>query len=356
MSDPKHGTRAPGEWAARLRLHPTAFIAPGAVVVGDVPLGARSSVWFNAVLRGDVDRIEVGEESNVQDNSVVHMDEGSPALIGARVTIGHGAIIHGCVIEEDCLIGMGAVVLTGARIGAGSLIGAGALVREKQVIAPGSVALGMPAKVAGPVSEAHRAGMRRGFEHYVALGRTYLERGFPGPHPFTGSDLGLTARQRAPMSFLEWGQLLTVLTESPDWVADRLERDAEALWRRRPAPGRWSALESLCHLRDADRDVFLPRLGRMLVERHPELPDVDMTHWESTRAYNQQSPAAVLEDWAEARRALLARLAPLGRADWARVGLHAVRGPYPLAEMVRTWGDHDLSHRRQIAEALGEFA
>jgi carbonic anhydrase/acetyltransferase-like protein (isoleucine patch superfamily) len=356
MSDPKHRTRVVGEWAARLRLHATAFIAPGAVVVGDVTLGARSSVWFNAVLRGDVDRIEVGEDSNIQDGSVVHMDEGSPALIGARVTIGHGAIIHGCVIEDDCLIGMGAVVLSGARIGAGSLIGAGALVREKQSIAPGSVALGMPAKVAGPVTEAHRAGMRRGQEHYVALGRTYLERGFSVPHPFAGSDLGQTARQRGPMSFLEWGQLLTVLAESPEWVADRIERDGEALWRRRPAPGRWSALESLCHLRDADRDVFLPRLGRMLAERNPGIPDADMTDWESVRAYNEQSPAAVLAEWAEARRALLAGLEPLGRADWVRVGIHAVRGPYPLAEMVRTWGEHDLSHRRQIAESLGEFA
>jgi carbonic anhydrase/acetyltransferase-like protein (isoleucine patch superfamily) len=355
MSDPKHGAGAAG-WAARLRLHPTAFIAPGAVVVGDVTLGARSSVWFNAVLRGDVDRIEVGEDSNIQDGSVVHVDEANPALIGARVTIGHGAVIHGCLIEDDCLIGMGAVVLSGARIGAGSLIGAGALVREKQTIAPGSIALGMPAKVAGQVSDVHRAGMRRGYEHYVALGRTYLERGFSNPFPPVGSESGLTARQRGPMSFLEWGQLLSVLTESPDWVADRIERDAEALWRKRPAPGRWSALESLCHLRDADRDVFLPRLGRMLAERNPELPDVDMAGWETARTYNEQSPAGVLEEWAVARRALLAGLAPLGRADWARVGIHAVRGPYALAEMVRYWADHDLSHRRQMAEALGEFA
>lgn len=94
----------------------------------------------------------------------------------------------------------------------------------------------------------------------------------------------------------------------------------------------------------------------MLAERNPELPDVDMADWESSRAYNEQSPAAVLEAWAEARRALLAGLAPLGRADWARIGIHAARGPYALAEMVRYWGDHDLSHRRQIAEALGEFA
>jgi carbonic anhydrase/acetyltransferase-like protein (isoleucine patch superfamily) len=356
MSDLKHGTRAVGDWPARLRLHPTAFIAPGAVVVGDVRLGARSSVWFNAVLRGDVDRIEVGEDSNIQDASVVHMDEGSPALIGARVTIGHGAVIHGCVIEDDCLIGMGAVVLTGALIGAGSLIGAGALVREKQSIAPGSIALGMPAKAAGQVTEAHRAGMRRGWEHYVALGRSYVERGFAGPHPSAGSGQGQTAHQRGPMSFLEWGQLLTVLAESCDWMADRIERDAEGLWRERPAPGRWSALEALCHLRDADRDIFLPRLGRMLAERNPEFPDVDMTGWESARGYNGQSPAAVLEEWAEVRRALLGRLAPLTRADWVRVGIHALRGPYPLAEMVRTWADHDLSHRRQIAEALGEFA
>ena len=355
MSEPKDGTRAPGAWQARLRLHPTAFIAPGAVVVGDVTLGARSSVWFNAVLRGDVDRIEVGEDSNVQDNSVVHMDEGCPTLIGARVTIGHRAVIHGCVIEDDCLIGMGAVVLSGARIGAGSLIGAGALVREKQVIAPGSIALGTPAKVSGSLSEAHRAGMRRGWEHYVALGRSYLERGFSGPYPPAASVLGNTAT-RGPMSFLEWGQLLAVLSESPDWVADRLERDAEALWRRRPAPGRWSALEALCHLRDADRDVFLPRLVRMLAGPHPDIPEVDMTDWESTRAYNDQSPAVVLEEWAEVRRGLLARLAPLGRPDWVRVGIHAARGPYPLAEMVRYWGDHDLAHRRQMAEALGEFA
>jgi carbonic anhydrase/acetyltransferase-like protein (isoleucine patch superfamily) len=356
MSEPKQGSRAPGDWTARLRLHPTAFVAPGAVVVGDVTLRARSSVWFNAVLRGDVDRIEVGEDSNLQDGTVVHMDEGQPALIGARVTIGHRAVIHGCVIEDGALVGMGAVVLTGARIGAGSLIGAGALVREKQVVPPGSIALGMPARVAGQVTEEHRAGMRRGVEHYAALARSYLERAFAGPHPPADSDLGYTPWRRGSMSFLEWGQLLAVLAESPDWVADRLERDGEALWRRRPAPGRWSALESLCHLRDADREVFLPRLGRMLGERDPEIPDVDMTGWETARAYDAQDPAGVLEEWVAARRALLAQLAPLTRADWARVGVHGVRGPYPLAEMVRYWGDHDLSHRRQMAEALGEFA
>src|SRR5262249_5708342 len=134
-------------WTARLRLHPTAFVAPGAVVVGDVTLGARSSVWFNTVVRADSDRVEIGEDTNVQDNSTVHQDEGMPALVGARVTVGHRAIIHGCVIEDDCLIGMGATVLSGARIGKGSLIGAGALVKEGQVIPAGSLALGTPARV-----------------------------------------------------------------------------------------------------------------------------------------------------------------------------------------------------------------
>jgi uncharacterized damage-inducible protein DinB len=158
------------------------------------------------------------------------------------------------------------------------------------------------------------------------------------------------------MSFLEWGQLLAVLSESPDWAADRLERNEDSRWRRRPASGGWSALEVLCHLRDADADVFLPRLERMLANRKSALPDVDMTGWEIRRGYREQSPARVLEEWAAARRTLLARLAPLTRADWTRVGAHAVRGPYPLAEMVRLLADHDLSHRRQMADALGEFA
>jgi carbonic anhydrase/acetyltransferase-like protein (isoleucine patch superfamily) len=356
MTDHLRGARPPGAWTARLRLDPTAFVAPGAVLVGDVTLGARASVWFNAVLRGDLARIEVGEDSNVQDGSVVHVDDGLPALIGTRVTVGHGAIIHACTVEDGCLIGMGAIVLSGARVGEGSLVAAGALVRERQVVPPGSIVLGMPGKVVGQVTPEHQAGFERGLEHYVALSRSYVERGFSGPHPFTRDDLGHTARDRGPMSFLEWGQLLAVLSESPDWVADRLERAAGTLWRRRPAPGSWTALEVLCHLRDADRDVYLPRLERMLERRTVETPDVDMTGWETTRRYDEQSPAAVLEEWAATRRTLLARLAPLTRADWTRVGIHSERGPYPLAGMVRYWGDHDLAHRRQIAEALGEFA
>ncbi len=347
---------APPAWTARLSFHSTAFIAPGAVVVGEVDLGPGSSVWFQTVIRGDVARVEVGEITNLQDGAVVHVDEGFPALIGARVTVGHRAVIHGCTIEDDCLIGMGAIVLTGARVGAGSLVAAGALVREGEVVPPGSIVRGLPAKVVGAATDEHRAMIRRGSEHYAALARSYIERGFTGPYSPAGNAPGLTARQRGPMSFLEWGELLGVLAESPDWVADRLERNDEPLWRRRPAPERWSALEVLCHLRDAERDVWVPRLERMLTEAAPEIPDANMTGWETARRYDEQSPAGVLEEWAAARRRLLARLAPLGRADWVRTGIHALHGPYPLAEMVRYIGDHDLSHRRQIAEALGEFA
>ena len=345
-----------GAWSARLRIHPTAFVAPGAVVVGTVTLGARSSVWFNTVVRGDTAPIEVGEGTNLQDGAVVHVDEGQPAVIGARVTVGHRAIVHGCVIEDDCLIGMGSIVLSGARIGHGSLVGAGALVREGQVIAPGSLVLGAPARGVGPVSEAHRAAILHGAAHYAELAASYAARGFARPHPVPASATGITALGCPPMSFLEWGQLLAVLAEGPDAAAGWLEAHGDAAWRRAPGPGRWSALEVLCHVRDADREVLLPRIERLLAEERPEFPDVDMSGWDASRRYREQSPAAVLEEWRTLRRGILARLAPLGRAEWARQGIHSVRGPYPLAEMVRYFADHDLSHRRQMAAALGEGA
>ena len=356
MSEARQDGQRPGDWSHRLDVHPTAFVAPGAVVVGDVTLGARSGIWFNAVLRGDIDRIVVGEDTNVQDNSVVHTDEGSPALIGARVTVGHGAVIHGCTIEDDCLVGMGAIVLTGARIGAGSLVAAGALVRERQVVPPGSIVVGMPGKVAAPVTDEHRAGMRRGWEHYVALARSFMERGHGQPLSAATATGGLLGHARGPMSFLEWDRILAVLGEGPDRLAERVARHDDAAWRRVPGPGRWSAIEVLCHLRDCDREVFAPRLERLLGETHPVLADVGMDGLERSRDYRGQSPAQALEEWRTARRALLARLAPLARADWERAGLHPARGSYSVAVLARTLADHDLSHRRQIAEALGEFA
>ena len=155
-------------WPAWLRLHPTAWVAPGATVVGDVTLGERSSVWFGSVLRGDTAPISVGADSNIQDLSVVHEDADAPAVVGDRVTVGHRAIIHGCTIGDDCLIGMGSIVLSHAVIGAGSLVGAGSLIKEGQVIPPGSLAVGSPARVIGPVREANLAAIADGTKHYVS--------------------------------------------------------------------------------------------------------------------------------------------------------------------------------------------
>ena len=179
-----------------LKVDPTVFLAPGAIVCGDVTIGPHSSVWFNSVIRGDSDRVVIGAHSNVQDLAMVHLDEGFPALIGDRVTIGHRAIVHGCVIEADCLIGMGAIILSGARIGAGSLIGAGALVREGQQIPPGSLVLGSPARVAGEVKPSHREAIERGAAHYEALAHDYRAKGIGQPVPPHGAThtLGRAAR------------------------------------------------------------------------------------------------------------------------------------------------------------------
>src|SRR5205823_2729162 len=116
------------------------FIAPGAVVLGDVTLAARASVWYGAVVRGDMDAIVVGEATNLQDGTIVHVDAGLPTRIGARVGVGHRAILHGCTVEDDCLIGMGSVLLNGAHIGAGSVVAAGAVVPEGTRVPPGSLA------------------------------------------------------------------------------------------------------------------------------------------------------------------------------------------------------------------------
>ena len=129
------------------------FIADGAKAIGAVTMKEFSSLWFNVVARGDVNRIEIGRYSNVQDNSVVHVADAHPTIIGDFVTVGHNAIIHGCTIEEHCLIGMGAVVLNGAVVGKGSIIAAGAVVKENQVIPPHSLVVGIPAKVVKAVPD-----------------------------------------------------------------------------------------------------------------------------------------------------------------------------------------------------------
>jgi carbonic anhydrase/acetyltransferase-like protein (isoleucine patch superfamily) len=148
-------------------IDPTAFIAQGAIVLGDVLIGSGSSIWYNSVLRGDTDRITIGTDTNIQDLSMIHADPGVPCVVGNRVTVGHRVILHGCVVEDDCLIGMGAVLLNGVRIGRGSVIGAGALVLENTEVPPGSLVLGFPAKVVRPVDESMRSRIEHAWRHYV---------------------------------------------------------------------------------------------------------------------------------------------------------------------------------------------
>ena len=149
--------------------------------MGDVTLGPRASVWYGAVLRGDMDRIVIGEDTNLQDGSIVHVDEGRPALIGARVGVGHRAILHGCTVEDDCLVGMGSILLNGVVLSTGSVVAAGAVVREGMVIPPGSLVVGVPARVVRPVDDGLRARIRATWQHYVELGRRHRAGNFT-PH------------------------------------------------------------------------------------------------------------------------------------------------------------------------------
>ena len=159
----------------RPRLGRAVFLAETCAVIGDVELGDESSVWYSAVVRGDVMPIRVGARTNLQDGAIVHVTSDKfGTVIGSDCTIGHGAIIHACTIEERCLIGMGAILLDGAVIGRGSFVGAGALVTPGTVIPPGSLALGSPARVIRPVSDRERAQIEYGAAHYVELSRRYL--------------------------------------------------------------------------------------------------------------------------------------------------------------------------------------
>lgn len=147
-------------------IHPTAFVAPNATLRGDISLAADSSVFYGAVLRGDTASITIGEGSNIQDNCVVHVDPGLPVTVGKNVTVGHGAILHGCTVGDETLIGMGAIVLNGAKIGKNCLIGAGALVTQNAVIPDGSMVVGSPAKVKRPLTEEEMASVRQSSADY----------------------------------------------------------------------------------------------------------------------------------------------------------------------------------------------
>jgi len=149
------------------------FVAPTATVTGDVTLGDETGIWFGAVLRGDRDRIEIGAGSNVQDNAVVHTSSGYPARIGREVSVGHGAILHGCTIGDRVLVGMGAIVMNGAVVGEDSIIAAGAVVTEGTVIPPGSVVMGVPAKVVKEITPVQKEGIRKNAERYIGLAKSY---------------------------------------------------------------------------------------------------------------------------------------------------------------------------------------
>ncbi|BAF60219.1 MAG: gamma carbonic anhydrase family protein [Pelotomaculum sp.] len=137
----------------RPEIDETAFIAPTAVVVGRVEIGPYSSIWYNSVVRGDVDTVVIGACTSIQDGSILHEHAGFPLVIGDRVTVGHRVLLHGCTVEDGAYIGMGAIVLNGARIGAGAVVGAGSLVLQGQEIPPGMLALGSPARVVRPIRE-----------------------------------------------------------------------------------------------------------------------------------------------------------------------------------------------------------
>jgi carbonic anhydrase/acetyltransferase-like protein (isoleucine patch superfamily) len=150
-----------------------AWAAPSADLIGDVRLGARASVWFAAVIRADNTPIAIGEESNLQDGAIGHSDPGAPLTIGARVTIGHQAIVHGCTIADDCLVGMGVRILNGARLGPECLVGAGSLVTEGRVFEGGSLIVGVPARVVRPLTDHEKAGLRLSAAHYAEKAARY---------------------------------------------------------------------------------------------------------------------------------------------------------------------------------------
>lgn len=155
------------------RLAESAWVADSAAVIGDVVLGDEVSIWFGVVVRGDSDRITIGARTNIQDLSVLHADTGVPLRIGAGVTVGHKAMLHGCTIGDDSLIGIGAVVLNGARIGQGCLVGAGALVTEGKEFPDGSMILGSPARVVRTLTPDQLQALRRSADHYVDNARRY---------------------------------------------------------------------------------------------------------------------------------------------------------------------------------------
>ena len=154
-------------------VHPSAFVAPGADVIGRVRLAKDASVWFGCVLRGDVNRIEIGEATNIQDGSILHVDDDHPCLIKHHVHVGHHVNLHGCVVETGAMIGIGAIVLSGARVGAGAIVGAGSVVLEGMRIPPRMLAVGAPARVVRRVTTRDANYIKMWIAKYVRLAKDY---------------------------------------------------------------------------------------------------------------------------------------------------------------------------------------
>ncbi len=162
-------------------IDPSVYIAPNASIIGKVVIGKKSSVWFNTVIRGDVDAISIGEETNVQDLTMLHVDAGEPLVIGNRVTIGHRCILHGCTVGDNCLIGMGATVMNGSRIGEGSVIAAGAVILENTEIPPFSLVAGIPGKIKRTFDPSVVETLNKPVDIYSARAMVYMdpEKMFP---------------------------------------------------------------------------------------------------------------------------------------------------------------------------------
>ena len=170
----------PTELPSRIHVDPTrvpdsVFVASGARVMGDVRLGTDCSIWYNAVVRGDINHIEIGARSNIQDGCIVHVTNAQPCIVGADVTVGHGVNLHACTVEDGCLIGMGAIVLSGAHIGRGSVVGAGAVVREDAVIQPFNLVVGVPARPVRTLPESTYQTHCSWAQKYVHLARAHGE-------------------------------------------------------------------------------------------------------------------------------------------------------------------------------------
>lgn len=155
------------------KVEHSSFIAPGSKIIGDVDLKKNTSIWYNSVLRADINKIILGEGTNIQENSALHVDTKEPLLIGKNVTVGHNATVHGCEIKNNCLIGMGAIILNGAVINENSIVAAGSLVTEDKIFPPKSLIMGSPAKVVRKVTEQEIKDIKKSAEHYIKLAKEH---------------------------------------------------------------------------------------------------------------------------------------------------------------------------------------